>query len=61
MAIKEFKPVTSSTRGLKLVDRSQLWKGSPLKILTESFKDKAGRNNLGQITVRRRGSGHKRA
>lgn len=61
MAIKEFKPVTSSTRGLKLVDKSQLWKGSPMKILTESYQGSAGRNNIGHITVRRRSNGHKKA
>ena len=61
MAIKEFKPVNSSSRGLKLVDKSDLWKGSPLKMLTVSYRDKAGRNNIGHITVRRRGAGHKRA
>ncbi len=61
MAIKEFKPVTSSSRGLKLVDKSALWKGSPLKILTTALPSKAGRNNIGHITVRRRGGGHKKA
>lgn len=61
MAIKEFKPVTSSLRGLKLVDKSELWSGSPLKILTASLTSKAGRNNIGQITVRRRGGGHKKS
>ncbi|MDR2077344.1 MAG: 50S ribosomal protein L2 [Rickettsiales bacterium] len=61
MAIKEFRPVTKSTRGLKLIDRAGLWKGKPLKILTLQKNSKAGRNNYGHITVRRRGSGHKQA
>lgn len=61
MAIKEFKPVTHSLRGTKLVDKSELWKGSPLKMLTESLHSKAGRNNIGHITVRRRGAGVKKA
>lgn len=61
MAIKEFKPINSSTRGLKLVSREGLWKGGPLKMLTISKNSKAGRNNMGQITVRRRGGGHKKA
>lgn len=61
MAIKSYNPTTPSQRGLISIDRSDLWKGSPLKILTESFKDEAGRNNKGQITVRRRGAGHKKA
>ena len=61
MAIKEFRPVTPSSRGTKLVDKKGLWRGSPLKILTESKHSKAGRNNYGQITVRRRGAGNKNA
>jgi large subunit ribosomal protein L2 len=43
-----------------LVDRSGLWKGKPLKKLTEGLSEKAGRNNHGRITMRRRGGGHKR-
>ena len=61
MAIKSYKPVTAAQRALIAIDRSELWKGSPLKILTKSSKSKAGRNNKGQITVRRRGGGHKQA
>jgi large subunit ribosomal protein L2 len=59
MSIKEYKPVTPSQRGTKLVSRAGLWKGSPLKILVEKQKSNAGRNNYGHITVRRRGGGHK--
>jgi large subunit ribosomal protein L2 len=61
MAIKNYKPVTPGQRQLKTVDRSGLWKGSPLKILTVSQGKNAGRNNSGQITVRRQGGGHKQA
>jgi large subunit ribosomal protein L2 len=60
MAIKNFKPVTKSLRGSKLISRNGLWKGEPLKMLTSSHPSKAGRNNYGCITVRRRGNGHKR-
>ena len=59
--MKEFKPITPSTRGLKLVNKDSLWKGSPLKILVTSKNSKAGRNNYGHITVRRRGGGHKQS
>ncbi|MDR3078643.1 MAG: 50S ribosomal protein L2 [Rickettsiales bacterium] len=59
MAIKNFKPVTKSTRGLKLISREGLWKGDPLKMLTRQNNSKAGRNNYGHITVRRRGGGHR--
>ena len=61
MVMKEFKPITPSTRGLKLVNRNNLWKGSPLKMLVVPKNSKAGRNNYGHITVRRRGNGHKQA
>ena len=60
MALKKYNPVTSSQRGLVLVDRSDLWKGKPVKVLTEGLASKGGRNNTGRITTRRRGGGHKR-
>jgi large subunit ribosomal protein L2 len=60
MALKSYKPVTPGQRGLVLVDRSQLWKGGPVKALTEGLSKKGGRNNSGRITARRRGGGHKR-
>ncbi len=60
MALKRYKPTTPSQRGLILVDRSELWKGKPVKALTEGITGKGGRNNTGRITARRRGGGHKR-
>jgi len=60
MALKSFKPVTPSLRQLVQVDRSGLWKGKPVKTLTEGLIKSGGRNNLGRITVRHRGGGHKR-
>ncbi len=60
MALKTFKPVTPGRRGLVLVNRSGLWKGKPVKALTEGLTRKGGRNNAGRITARRRGGGHKR-
>jgi len=61
MALKNFKPVTPSLRQLVLVDKSDLYKGKPEKSLTEGKKSMGGRNNLGRVTVRFRGGGHKRA
>ena len=60
MALKTFKPMTPGQRSLVLVDRSHLWKGRPVKALTEGLIGKGGRNNVGRITARRRGGGHKR-
>ncbi len=59
MALKNFNPITPGQRQLVLVDRTGLHKGAPLKILTEGKSEKAGRNNTGRITMRRRGGGHK--
>lgn len=59
MALKTFRPVTPSQRGLVLVDRSGLWKGKPVKTLTEGKTSSGGRNNTGRVTSRFRGGGHK--
>ncbi|HEX7007183.1 MAG TPA: 50S ribosomal protein L2 [Alphaproteobacteria bacterium] len=59
MALRLFKPVTPSQRGLVLVDRSGLWKGGPVKALTEGKRKSGGRNNHGRQTGRHIGGGHK--
>jgi large subunit ribosomal protein L2 len=61
MALKTFKPITPSLRQLVIVDRSELYKGKPVKKLTEGQSSAGGRNNNGRITVRFRGGGHKQA
>jgi len=61
MALKAFKPTTSSQRGLILIDRANLHKGKPVKQLTQGITKSGGRNNAGRITARRRGGGHKRS
>jgi large subunit ribosomal protein L2 len=61
MALKTYKPTTPGQRQLVLVDRSGLYKGKPLKALTEGKTSTGGRNNLGRITTRFRGGGHKKA
>ncbi|MDE0346917.1 MAG: 50S ribosomal protein L2 [Boseongicola sp.] len=60
MALKSYNPTTPGQRGLVLIDRSELWSGRPVKSLTEGLAKKAGRNNTGRITMRRRGGGAKR-
>src|SRR3954447_6078633 len=60
MALKTFKPTKPSQRQLVIVDRSELWKGEPVKALTEGLRKSGGRNNAGRITLRFRGGGHKR-
>src|SRR6266446_6090997 len=60
MALKTFNPTTPSRRQLVTVDRSELWKGKPVRGLTEGLRGKGGRNNTGRITMRWRGGGNKR-
>ena len=60
MAIKIFKPTTSTRRKTRLEDRSSLSKDTGPKKLTIAKKQKSGRNNQGRITVRHRGGGFKR-
>ena len=61
MALKNFNPVTPSLRGTILIDRSELWKGKPVKTLTEGKIGTGGRNHHGHITTRFRGGGHKQS
>ena len=59
MSLKFFKSYTKSTRGTVLTDRKNLWKGKSLKSLTIGKHSTGGRNNLGRITSRHKGAGHK--
>jgi large subunit ribosomal protein L2 len=61
MALRQFNPVTASLRGTVLIDRSELWKGKPLKTLTEGKHKTGGRNNHGRTTSFFRGGGHKQS
>jgi large subunit ribosomal protein L2 len=60
MALKHYKPTTPSLRQVVQVDRSELWKGKPVKALTEGLTKTGGRNNTGRITTRHIGGGHAR-
>jgi large subunit ribosomal protein L2 len=61
MALKTYRPITPGLRQLVLVDRSNLWKGDPIKMLTDGKTKSGGRNNHGRITTRHIGGGHKQA
>jgi large subunit ribosomal protein L2 len=61
MALRQFNPVTPSLRGTVLIDRSELWKGKPVKLLTQGKSGTGGRNNHGRITSRFIGGGHKQS
>ena len=60
MALKTFNPTSPGRRQLVMVDRSSLYKGKPVKTLTEGLSKTGGRNNLGRTTSPNRGGGHKR-
>ena len=59
MALKSFKPTTPAQRQLVIVDRSELYKGKPVKQLTEGKNKSGGRNHHGRLTAFRVGGGHK--
>jgi len=60
MAIKRYKPTTSSLRYKTGLDFSGLSKEGPHKSLTRHIKYRAGRNNAGRISVWNKGGRHKR-
>ena len=57
---KKFKPTSPGVRFKTVADFSELSKKRPEKRLTSPNPSKAGRNNRGRVTMRRRGGGHKR-
>lgn len=61
--LKTFNPVTPGRRQLIQIDRAELglWKGKPVKALTEGKRKSGGRNNMGRLTAFRVGGGHKKA
>ncbi len=60
MPLKSYNPVTPSQRAMTGADYAELTGVKPHKALLRARKQKAGRNNYGRITMRRRGGGHKR-
>lgn len=60
MAIIKLKPVTPGTRFRSNFSFEEVTKSSPEKSLTVAIKKSGGRNNLGRVTARHRGGGHKR-
>jgi len=60
VGLKYLNPVTPSSRGVVLIDKSKLWKGKPEASLAVRIKNRSGRNNRGVITVQGRGGGSKK-
>ncbi|MDD5916994.1 MAG: 50S ribosomal protein L2 [Clostridiales bacterium] len=59
MAVKTYNPTTPSRRHMTTPSFAEITKKTPEKSLVVTVKSKAGRNNLGRITVRHQGGGNK--
>src|SRR5690625_307655 len=60
MAIRNHKPVTPGQRGSSVSEFTEITRSAPEKSLLRPLSKTGGRNNLGRITSRHRGGGHKR-
>ncbi len=60
MPVKSYKPITPGQRGKTTLRYDHLTTDHPHKPLTEIRKRHGGRDNLGRISVRHKGGGHKR-
>lgn len=60
MGLKIYKPTSAGRRGGSGSDFAEITRTKPEKSLLEPLKKSGGRNNLGRMTQRRRGGGHKR-
>src|SRR5215212_10564091 len=61
MPLKLYRPTSPGRRGMSVSTFEELTKGKkPERSLLEPLKKSGGRNNLGRISVRHRGGGHKR-
>jgi large subunit ribosomal protein L2 len=61
MGLITYNPTSPGRRQLITTDRSELWKGKPVKTLTVGLNKKGGRNNRGRTTAFHIGGGHKRS
>ena len=60
MSIRQFRPMTAGTRFKSVSGFDEITRATPEKALLEPLKKSGGRNNLGHVTMRRLGGGHKR-
>ncbi|MBE2269819.1 MAG: 50S ribosomal protein L2 [Anaerolinea sp.] len=60
MPIKVYNPTSAGRRGMTGHSFDEITKSKPERSLTEALRKRSGRNNLGRVTVRHRGGGHKR-
>ena len=57
---RKLKPTTPSRRYMTIASFDEITTSKPERSLTVALRKKGGRNNLGRITSRRRGGGHRR-
>ena len=60
MPIKAYKPTSNGRRNMTALTKEEITTSTPEKSLLAPYKKKGGRNNMGQITTRHHGGGHKR-
>src|ERR1700750_507339 len=60
MPVRRFKPTSPGRRHMSVSDFAEITKSKPDKALTTKLSKKGGRNNMGRITTRHHGGGHKR-
>ena len=60
MAIKIYKPTSPGRRGMTGYTFDEITRSEPERSLTRPGRAITGRNNVGRVTVRHRGGGHKR-
>ena len=60
MGIRKYKPTTPGRRGASVADFVEITRSTPEKSLVRPLTKTGGRNNLGRVTARHRGGGHKR-
>ena len=60
MSIRQFRPMTAATRFRSVSGFDEITRDTPEKSLLEPVRKQGGRNNLGHLTMRHRGGGHKR-
>jgi large subunit ribosomal protein L2 len=61
MGIKIYRPTSAGRRGMSVSDFKEITRSTPERSLLRPVRKVAGRNNVGRITVRHRGGGHKRS
>ena len=60
MAVRKLKPTSAGRRAQTVSDFAEITRTTPERSLVCGLTRKAGRNNVGHETMRRRGGGHKR-